>query len=117
MAILNEGLAAKQNITQAQRDELGNLYNYMDELVKQANAEKKMTPEKGKDYAERMKTLEFSLQKNWNFEQSALHHTWWNQFDACICPDWDNRDRFGVEKIITCDCPMHGHLCRAPSDF
>jgi hypothetical protein len=109
MAQLNEGLAKKQKITQEQRDNLDNLYDYMDELIEQANSEKKMTPEKGKFYAERMKTLEFALQENWNFEKSELHHTWWNRFSGCLCPKMDNNERFGVEKIIRQDCPFHGN--------
>lgn len=114
MVQLNEALAEEQKITQEQRDELQNLYSYMSELLKQANEDKDIKngdKEVGKSYSERMTNLELELQKNWNFPQDILKHTWWNRFRNCSCPDWDNRERFGQEKIITCDCVFHGHLC------
>ena len=55
-----------------------------------------------------MENLEFELQKNWNFPQDKLFHTWWNKFSGCTCPKMDNAERFGFEKIIVTDCPFHG---------
>ncbi len=111
MAILNSQLAKKQRISEEQRESLYKLYEYMDELLKQASEDKNLE-KTGKSYSDRMATLEFSLQKNWNFPEDKLKHTWWNRFKGCTCPVMDNDERFGFEKIITCDCPFHKHLCK-----
>ena len=110
MVQLNEELARQQKITQKQRDNLDELYKEMDNLFREELLEEKIE-ETGKDYARRMKNLEFKLQENWNFPQNELYHTWWNKFSNCICPTMDNNERFGQEKIINCACPIHKHLC------
>ena len=107
MVVLNKALAEKQKITQEQRDNLANLYDYMGELLTQASEDKDIQ-KNGKSYAKRMETLEFELQKNWNFPQDKLFHTWWNKFSKCTCPKMDNDERFGFEKIIVTTCPFHG---------
>jgi len=112
MTKLNEVLVVKQNITQTQRNELESLYTQLSKLLKEANSENNITKEIGKDYTDRMRTLEFSLQRNWNFPKDPLYHTWWNKFNDCTCPSYDNLERFGFEKIINCSCPFHSHLCK-----
>ena len=111
MAALNERLAKEQNISDKQRKKLAKLYNRMSELLYKASKEKYIELE-GKSYSDKMKKLEFKLQKNWNFPQDELKHTWWNRFKGCTCPIIDNIERFGYEKIINCDCPLHRHLCK-----
>lgn len=111
MTILNENLAKKQNISEEQREELLRLYEYMNELFNQAKEDKNLDSN-GISYSKKMSILEFKLQENWNFPQNALKHTWWNRFKGCTCPVMDNNERFGFEKIITCDCPFHGNLCK-----
>ena len=108
MTILNEALAERQKITKEQRDNLSGLYSYMSELLEQASDEGEISKKKGKQYAKKMKDLEFSLQENWNFPQDPLCHTWWNKFAQCQCPTMDNNERFGYEKIIAVTCPYHG---------
>jgi len=110
MVRLNEALATQQNITQEQRDNLEELYKEMDSLFREESLEENIE-KTGKDYARRLKNLEFKLQENWNFPQDELYHTWWNKFSNCICPKLDNDERFGQLKIINCTCPLHGHLC------
>jgi len=110
MAKLNEALAKQQKITKEQRDNLDELYDEMDNLFREELSEKEIE-KTGKYYAQRMKSLEFKLQENWNFPQDELFHTWWNKFSNCACPDYDNRERFGRPKIINCGCPIHRHLC------
>lgn len=53
--------------------------------------------------------LEFALQKEWGFPQDANYHTYWSRPKSCTCPKMDNADYFGFGKIITSDCPLHGH--------
>ena len=107
MAFLNEALAERQKITQEQGDNLEKLYKEMDKLFCDERAEKNIL-KTGKSYAEKMRDLEFHLQENWNFDKDPLKHTWWNKFYHCTCPKLDNQERFGFEKIINCDCPIHG---------
>lgn len=111
MAQLNERLATQQKITQEQRDNLNKLYEEMDNLFREEKLEEKIE-ETGKYYCDKLKALEFKLQENWNFSQDELCHTWWNKFSNCICPTMDNNERFGRPKIITCDCPIHKHICK-----
>jgi len=110
MAQLNERLATQQEITQEQRGNLDLLYEEMDILFRTEKEDPNIKVT-GQYYAEDMKKLEFKLQENWNFPQDELYHTWWNKFSNCKCPKLDNDERFGRPKIITCDCPLHKHIC------
>ncbi len=110
---LNELLATKQKITDKQRDNLEVIYNDMTDLLALANADENLD-KNGPKYATTMKDIEFKLQENWNFPKDPLCHTWWNRFNGCLCPKMDNTERFGVEKIITCDCPFHNSACKKP---
>jgi len=109
--VLNEKLAEKQKITSEQRENIYKLYDEIyrvfDEVELDNNLEKN-----GKKYVDKIRDLEYQLQENWNFEKDALKHTWWNQIPGCSCPIMDNEERFGIEKIINCNCIIHGYLCR-----
>jgi len=107
MAFLNEALAEKQKITQEQRDNLNELYKEMDNLLREEMLDGHIQ-QTGKYYAQKMRDLEFKLQENWNFDKDPLKHTWTFRFDQCTCPVIDNMERFGFEKIINCNCPLHG---------
>jgi hypothetical protein len=103
---LNETLAKKQKITLKQRETLDEIYDDILKLLEEEKEEKNIK-ETGYLYSEKMKILEFELQKNWNFPQDELCHTWRANFYNCTCPILDNQDRFGVEKIVSPDCPLH----------
>jgi len=105
--MLNEALAKKQMVTKEQRIELFRLYQKLDALLQ----EEANDPNPGKEYAERMREIEFELQKNWNFEQDANFHSYEFLFSSCTCPKMDNEERFGFPKIYNCSCPIHGYNC------
>jgi hypothetical protein len=109
--ILNEQLAEKQKITKKQRENIYKLYDEIYQLFAEAELDNNLK-ENGKKYADKIRDLEFQLQENWNFEKDALKHTWWNKIPGCSCPVMDNEERFGIEKIMNCDCAIHGYLCR-----
>jgi molybdopterin converting factor small subunit len=109
--MLNEKLAKEQKITQKQKDNLEELYKQMFELFERAEKEldnNTLTLENGRVYDEQIKNLEFQMQDNWNFEKDPLKHTWWNRAPGCLCPQFDNAERFGFDKIHRQDCPYHG---------
>ena len=109
MAILNEALAKRQNISDEQRVNLQFLYKKLDDLIREEQLEERLSDKNvAKDYVRRMQNIEFQLQENWNFSKDPLCHTWWNSFDNCRCPKMDNNERFGHEKIHRQDCPFHG---------
>ena len=108
MVLLNEELAKRQKITQKQRDKLDKLYSKLAKLVKKASRDKDIK-NNGWSYTLKMEELEYKLQKNWNFPQNKLFHTWWNSFEDCTCPKMDNLERFGYDKIYNYKCPFHKH--------
>lgn len=58
-----------------------------------------------------LEDLEYQMQEVWGFERNANYHTWWLKPKHCKCPKMDNTDPcyYGRGKIITEDCPLHGH--------
>jgi predicted chitinase len=103
----NEELAKKQKITDEQRENLNKLYKEIDNLLREEMIDEQIE-KTGKYYSQKMRELEFELQENWNFPKDPLFHTWWNVFSQCRCPKIDNTERFGFDKIIRMDCPIHG---------
>lgn len=65
-----------------------------------------------------LELLEFRMQKEWGFAQDANYHTWWLKPKSCTCPKLDNTDPvyFGAGKIISEDCPVHGHKIKELED-
>jgi len=111
MTQLNEGLAKKQKITEKQRHNLELLYQDINDLFKKESLMSDFEYPKNKELVDEVQRLEFLLQKNWNFPQDRLCHTWWNRFSKCSCPVMDNNERFGQEKIINCSCILHSYIC------
>jgi hypothetical protein len=108
---LNENLAKQQKITEKQREKLSLLYEEIYKVFDEAKNDTNLE-ENGSKYRTKIKELEFQLQENWNFEKDELKHTWWNRVPGCTCPTMDNNERFGIEKIINCSCPIHNELCK-----
>ena len=109
MFLLNKKLIVENKVSLKQQKKLHKLYSKLSKLLDKANNIDNISMEEGHKFAKKMKKLEFKLQKNWNFQQNELYHTWWNKFEKCMCPKIDNMERFGQEKIINNNCPFHGN--------
>ena len=52
--------------------------------------------------------IDFKLQELWGFPINSNYHRWW-EVPKCLCPDMDNRERYGTKYRVTRgDCPIHG---------
>lgn len=111
MALLNETLAEKQEITEEQRENLDKLYDELKDLLKKSktlNESNQLTKDAAQKLVSDVRDIEFKLQENWNFPKDPLCHTWWNRLSGCTCPELDNSERFGLPKIHMSSCPYHG---------
>jgi len=115
--MLNQDLIKQQNISKKQQQRLMKLYKELEEFFAYV---RDLTEDEAKKLGYALtitlKDIEFQLQENWNFEQNALYHTWWDKIPKCSCPKLDNKERFGVEKIINCGCIIHSHLCKGEEE-
>lgn len=105
---LNERLAFRQNITDEQLAKLKELHIVKDFVF--GLMEKTDDPVQLKAGADLVEQLEFALQRNWNFDEDAGMHEWYN-VPGCLCPKLDNMDsRYpgSTHRIHTQDCPIHG---------
>lgn len=64
--------------------------------------------EKLQDKITDLEAAEFRLQLLWGLKKDSNYHTYWMCPTACTCPKLDNMDYFGLGKIISEDCPLHG---------
>lgn len=102
--MIDEALAKKQGVTEKQRKKLRKLYVRLADIL---DATAPALDEHKPAVAEKLRKLEFKLQKNWNFPQDANFHTYQFRLPGCICPKIDNAERFGMAKITTVGCPYH----------
>jgi hypothetical protein len=102
--ILNKDLIAKMNVSEVAQKKLCKLYEILDAVLEMA--QKDDHPDAM--YAHLIETIEFQLQKYWGFPQDSNFHSWWNLVPQCTCPMLDNKDAWGVHKIINGNCPIHG---------
>jgi len=103
MAQLNEALAAQQNVTDDQREQLNTLYDHLEQLLRDSSPESHPA-----ETVAELRLLEFQLQSNWNFPRDPDFHVYWDKLNGCRCPSTDNSERFGQPKIHAEHCPYHG---------
>lgn len=106
---LNQDLLAKQKVTDKQIDNLERLYHDL-ELTFELGDIEDIGAIYAHELASTVKDIEYRLQENWNFPHDPKFHTWWNRFKYCRCPQIDNDERFGYDKIINSRCPFHGNI-------
>jgi hypothetical protein len=59
-------------------------------------------------FGQKLKDIEFELQKAWGFELNEKFHKFWYQ-PHCTCPKIDNDERFTYDcGFIDEECPVHG---------
>lgn len=113
-AVLSESLIAQQGLT-PDRIELLKEYH-----VRKFNVIAKMegTDDSGelKVLAEKVKEIEFELQRLWGFDKDETYHYWY-EVPKCQCPKIDNAERRGTNyQIVNMDCPVHGGEVQEQSD-
>jgi hypothetical protein len=104
MAVLNEDLLYKNNVSDEQQEQLHILYEELEYLLENAHTftNKHEVPKLVRD-------IEFKLQSNWNFQQDETKHKYTFLIKGCICPKLDNLELFGQDsKYINTTCPYHG---------
>lgn len=103
---LNEELLLKQKVTEDQFNNLQRLYNELANVFESAYEETDMS--RMPIYAMQVEGIEYELQANWNFVQSANYHSYWYKLPNCTCPVYDNQERMGTEiRITNMSCPAH----------
>lgn len=106
ITVLNESLAKRQKITDAQLEALKLTHQLRWMLFEIAKDTKE--PLQLKMLAALFDSLESEQQELWNFPRDVNFHYFF-EFPGCTCPKMDNRERLGTPyRIIAQDCPIHG---------
>lgn len=100
----NERLADERGLSKADRKMLTSLYAKLAHILEY--------PEDYDDPVGAVYDIEVALQEVWGFGVDHLRHTHWNKIKGCTCPQVDNDERFGQEKIMSGSCPWHGDIVR-----
>lgn len=104
---LNKKLLVSQNVSESQIETLYELYNQLEVLINQSK-DKTLSEAQYKRIGDSVETIEFELQKNWNFEMDRSFHTHYLKLDGCDCPRMDNRDDYGYRRWNNGGCKYHG---------
>lgn len=92
------------------------LFNILDEAYDLKEIKTLLSKKEFKKEARRLGKLldkvEGKIQKLWGFETDESKYKFWNRLAVCDCPVFDNAESFGVQRIISCGCPAHKHLCK-----
>ena len=65
--------------------------------------------DKIKQYTELLESIEDALQVAWGFTANRSKHIHWLNNVDCKCPKLDNQELWGIDRIITEDCPVHNY--------
>jgi hypothetical protein len=103
---LNMDLVRQRGLTEKEVLHLYDLHEVREELFErfEATADR----EELRELVNKLETLEFEMQVAWRFPVDRNFHTWWYRAPKCQCPQMDNIDAFGSERIINKQCPLHG---------
>lgn len=103
---LNVRLMARQDLSYADIEAVKKAHLKMKALFAKIN--KTDDSIKLKKLAEKIKEIEFEMQRAWKFPENNAMHSWWYEAPKCLCPKLDNRDSRGHLQYIREDCPLHG---------
>lgn len=62
-------------------------------------------------WIDRLRNIEFALQRAWGFEEDESKHSWWYRIPYCICPEKHAEEAYktGVPiRVTNVKCPIHG---------
>jgi len=114
---LNEELLEVQKVPEENILQMPKYYDKLKDLFKSANENFDETKEKivsnkiADKIGKELEDVESNLQKLWNFKNNSDYFTYWNTLPGCRCSKEDNKESYGVYRIINCECPYHKHLC------
>lgn len=110
MTKLNEQLLIDQGVTEEQQSNLQSLYEELEHLIN--NPEVYILDNGSSELlASTLEEIEFSLQRNWNFEPDRNRHKYWLYIKGCKCSWDDNKFRWGTPyRVINKSCPWHGNV-------
>jgi len=117
---LNKELLIKNNVPEENIFQLEYFYKKLKDALEESQLlytnSIKFSKEDYEKEAERLgkevEYIEGKLQKLWNFEEDENFYTYWNMLPVCECPKLDNEEYYGFKRIINCECPAHGYMCK-----
>jgi len=110
--ILETNLVPEENILQMPKyyDKIKNLFEQAYKIYEKYS---KQIPEKEAiEIAKQLDECEKELQKLWKFEPNEAYYRHWIKLPGCTCPKIDNKENYGIKRIIDCSCPYHKYLCK-----
>ena len=110
MMMLNESLLDEQQVSKEAESRILLLHT----LLHDVKSLLELTPSDSKvlkHYVDMVRSIEFIMQLEWNFEADADCHAHWFQVPHCKCPKLDNLDRIGhIYNVYSADCKLHNKL-------
>ena len=106
---LNPVLITTQKISKKNINELYELHRELDEYLYKLEKAKYTDSYKCARYiaesAEKIRNIEFSMQKEWKFDLDEKKHTHWSRNPFCSCNEHSNS--FGLDNAYNINCVVH----------
>jgi len=115
--LLEGNLVPEENILQMPKyyDKIKDLFDWADLIFEEKENNIKKFESGAKFIGIELDKCEKELQKLWKFEPNEAYYRYWIELPGCKCPKIDNKENYGINRIINCSCPYHKHLCKERS--